>query len=470
MRAFLADELHVYVPEHAPWDVFNHGTWNRALDGDLPERVGDGQSQLSKQRGLPSTIGDWRPPKVLVYDLVSRSVTDRTADIANASPADANRLLTTLGMRAAGSFGGVALLGGPSLNGAINLFAFDTSTGSYLGSTTLTAYGNIRHFLVADGALYAGVGLGVNGASGGRILRWTGSRTDPFAFVEVGDLPDQAADLTVFHGRVFVSTWVPRGTNPDLAGLWMSPPLRSDGLTTVDATNWHEVWSVSRYEPDPLVATTYNVGALATYDGYLYWGTMHVPFQADFQFQAAHPPTSQAEATADAQDTQRATVLFRGRDFGTDRQKVGLLYGESTLPAFDPGTNAWQPTSTRYTPLYGASGFGNAFNNYTWTMGVAAGRLYVGTMDWSFIAHDLIPARPVDPAGFGADLWTFRSSAGPATAVDTTGLGNYLNYGIRTMVTDGTTLYLGMADPMNLRTDPSAGPEGGWELIQLDTR
>jgi hypothetical protein len=41
VRAFLADELYVYIPEHAPWDVFNYGTWNRALDDDLPERVGE---------------------------------------------------------------------------------------------------------------------------------------------------------------------------------------------------------------------------------------------------------------------------------------------------------------------------------------------------------------------------------------------------------------------------------------------
>lgn len=41
VRAFLADELYVFVPEHAPWDVFNYGTWNRALDDDLPERVGE---------------------------------------------------------------------------------------------------------------------------------------------------------------------------------------------------------------------------------------------------------------------------------------------------------------------------------------------------------------------------------------------------------------------------------------------
>lgn len=52
--------------------------------------------------------------------------------------------------------------------------------------------------------------------------------------------------------------------------------------------------------------------------------------------------------------------------------------------------------------------------------------------------------------------------------VDNSGLGNYLNYGIRNMVADGSTLYLGMANPMNLRTDPDDDvPEGGWELIRL---
>jgi hypothetical protein len=53
--------------------------------------------------------------------------------------------------------------------------------------------------------------------------------------------------------------------------------------------------------------------------------------------------------------------------------------------------------------------------------------------------------------------------------VDTTGLGNYLNYGIRSMTTDHrSALYLGMANPMNLRTDKSDDvPEGGWELIRL---
>jgi hypothetical protein len=41
VRAFLAEDLYCHVPEHVPWDVFNYGTWNRALDDDLPQRVGE---------------------------------------------------------------------------------------------------------------------------------------------------------------------------------------------------------------------------------------------------------------------------------------------------------------------------------------------------------------------------------------------------------------------------------------------
>ena len=55
----------------------------------------------------------------------------------------------------------------------------------------------------------------------------------------------------------------------------------------------------------------------------------------------------------------------------------------------------------------------------------------------------------------------------PAKPVSLSGVGNYTSYGVRTMVSDDF-LYLGMANPMNLLTDPSDDvPEGGWELIKL---
>jgi hypothetical protein len=62
----------------------------------------------------------------------------------------------------------------------------------------------------------------------------------------------------------------------------------------------------------------------------------------------------------------------------------------------------------------------------------------------------------------------FPSTSEPAQPISTNGAGNYLSYGIRNMAVDGNDLYLGMANPMNLRTDPTdTVPAGGWELIKL---
>jgi hypothetical protein len=61
----------------------------------------------------------------------------------------------------------------------------------------------------------------------------------------------------------------------------------------------------------------------------------------------------------------------------------------------------------------------------------------------------------------GGDLFRITNHAGKATAERLEGVGNFTNYGVRTMVVDGDTLYLGMANPMNLH------PQGGWELIEM---
>ncbi|MFV2010410.1 MULTISPECIES: hypothetical protein [unclassified Micromonospora] len=485
-----------------------------------------GQSQIARANpDLPPTVGDHRAPRVYTYDLKRRSMVERTADLRGASPDDEARLLRTVGFRAAGNHRGVVLLGGPALGATINLFAFDADTGAYLGSRNFTEYGNIRHFVIADGEMYAGVGVGPNGGQRGLVLRWTGSKSDPFSFLPVADLPAQAVDLTVHRGRIFVTTWPgaedtqsfgpgpvsptagiadePTDEDPiplNIAGVWMSPKLSANGpgLDSRDVDRWTRVWHVMEYEPDPVIARTYGLGGLASYGGYLYWGTMHVPFKATTVHLAVYPPTDEQGIRDSVRNTQRAIGVFRG-SFGHGHHhghgqrgggrgdRVDLLYGASALPAYDPqagdGAGVWASTSTGYTPLYGASGFDNPTLNYTWKMVVAGGRLYVGTMDWSYLAKELQqdePVPPVDAAragddedeevelAFGADLWVFESPHRPAKMVDNAGLGNYLNYGVRSMVVDGSTVYLGMANPMNLRTDPTDDvPEGGWELIQL---
>jgi hypothetical protein len=66
-------------------------------------------------------------------------------------------------------------------------------------------------------------------------------------------------------------------------------------------------------------------------------------------------------------------------------------------------------------------------------------------------------------------LWTFASRQAPAIPVNVSGLGNFTNYGVRTMVSTKDALYLGTANPMNLLTDETDSmPEGGWELIRLE--
>jgi len=434
---------------------------------------------------IPPAGGDWRPPKLYAYDTSSRTLTDKTEDVRTASELDRQRLESTVGIRAAGSHRGVVLLGGPSVLG-LNLFAFDGESGRYLGSTTLPEYGSIRHFLVADSALYAGVGLGTDGQSGGAVLRWTGSRSSPFDFTVVGSLPAQVADLVVHKGRMFVTTWpsVNRAVEGgNTAGLWMSPWLADGerGLNLEDATAWTQVWNVTQYEPDPVIATTYGLGGLASYGGNLYWGTMHVPMKALSVHASVYEPVGAEQEAAVAQNTHRATSIFRASRFDQGRAQADLLYGAAELPAYDPeandGKGAWRLVPTGYKPRYGAAGFGNGYNNYTWKMAVVGDALYIGTMDWSYLAKDL-PADlraatqaalgVIAPASYGADLWVFDQPHGPARPVDTTGLGNYLNYGIRSMVADRSTLYVGTANPMNLRTDPGDDvPEGGWELIRL---
>jgi hypothetical protein len=71
------------------------------------------------------------------------------------------------------------------------------------------------------------------------------------------------------------------------------------------------------------------------------------------------------------------------------------------------------------------------------------------------------------PIGVGADLFRFPRPNAMAVPESIEGVGNYTNYGVRTMIADDN-LYLGMANPMNLLTDPDDNvPEGGWELLSL---
>lgn len=442
---------------------------------------------------------DWRPPKLYAYDLAQK----KTADLSAAAQAGLNQ---TLGVRSAGSIGDIVFLAGPTLdNKGIYVFAF-RSDGVFLGSRKLTAYNDIRQWVVMNGSLYTGVRK--TSDKTGRVLRWTGSVASPFEFEEVGRTDAEVAYLAVLNDKLYGTTWGGGNTgmqNPPPSGLWVSPPAIGGPLSSANLLQWKKVWDVNQYETDPVTAASLVGGAVVAYGGSVYWGLMQVPLTGVLAHYIACPsaPRTAVEVVKSIVNTTRPIPIFRIADGGVpgapSNPRATLLYGAKTLAKYDCANSVWTyppNKAANSTPLYGPAGFGNPFNTYAWAGSVFQNRLYFGTFDWSYLLADGVAAiikaaRLPAPSGFdynqllsafsaspaysgnlrlpiqfGADLWRFDSAAAPAKPESLNGLGNYLNYGVRTMVADSAHLYLGMANPMNLKTTPGRA-NGGWELRAL---
>jgi len=428
---------------------------------------------------VPDSLGDYRPPSLYMYDQTNESLTD----LVPAMSAPARSLLSsTLGIRAAGAHDGVVLFGGLSLGGGVNFFAF-SEDGTFITAGNEPSYSNIRRFRVIGDALYAGVGYEASGIQEGRILKWTGTSGDPINFETVGVVGSEVAELALHDGRIFVTTWPDDDAE---AALHMSPELPLGGsLQTGDANNWTSVFTVSDYEANPISAATYGLGALASFDGWLFWGTMHVPGTGS----AAHASQLDEGLIFDQEDSllsERSISIFRGRDFSSTAE-IDVLYGYPDMPVLDVTTGEWtyERNNLDEDPLWGAAGFNNLLNNYTWTMEVYDERLWVGTMDVSGLLAYGTGALTSELGGVegaivdvlsttvvGADLWFFVDADVPALPEVLNGAGNPANYGFRTMATDGERLYVGTANPMNLLTGAQNRGEGvgGWELLAIDAR
>jgi hypothetical protein len=458
-------------------------------------------SQFGAAHGTPGMLGDWRPPSVYMYNTATGVLEDKTPD----DPL----IWETLGLRSAGSLGDVVLLAGPTLLGmggpgdtaGVNMFAFNAQTGEYLGSHQFLEFADIRKWIVVNGALYTGVwntrsSVPPDLAHIGSVLRWAPLPGNLFNFERVGWIDGEAAELTYHEGRIFVSTWPDNArmflpVEYGYAGVWMSPVLGPDGLRESDADGWTKVWSIRQYEQDEVTARLTNGGAIASFDGYLYWGSINMPLapalahaMVNGLIDIGDPANSDVMGIVAALlGTHRPTAVFRGRNFGTPEQEMQVVYGLPIMPAYadwdaDGDSEWWLVPNGMGWPVFGLAGFGNFFNAYTWTMAVEQNQLFVGTHDWSFTGQEILrlllesivgplPDFQLPQPFYGADLYRFCSSHSPALAVNIAGLGNYSNYGVRTMVSDDT-LYLGTANAYNLLTDPNdCLPEGGWELHRL---
>ncbi len=122
-------------------------------------------------------------------------------------------------------------------------------------------------------------------------------------------------------------------------------------------------------------------------------------------------------------------------------------------------------------------GFNNFFNGYIWRMAVHRGWLYVGTFDWSVFlpyaqrhrmlawlqkhVHEFGVENIVKHQG-GFDLWKTRDGV-QWSLVTQTGFGNPYNYGVRTMVSSSSGLFVGTANPFG--PEVPARLANGWTYV-----
>jgi hypothetical protein len=449
-------------------------------DNLIPYRVWE--YGLSQYPGISDELrpylGDWRPPRIYQYDAKTNKLVDRTPN--------APGLNQTTGLRAAGVCNGVALLCGLTLyQTGINVFAFDAVTGKFLGSRLLPQYSNIRRFVNVEKNLFTSVQCTNQDTVRGKVLKWTGTKLAPFSFAEVGNLDNEGSYLTYHDGRLFVGTWPTTSafmlirdgeaaTPPPPCGVWMSPKLvKTTGLSVTHATQWKKVWDISYYEVDPSLLLAHSMGAMESFGGSLYFGTLNYPNQGEasfIQYYGFPPPQ--------AQRTERPLILVRGKGYGKSTPPTHeLLYASEHLRVFTPdgmGSGTWNSSpgtvnATGGPALYGGSGFGNNSNRYHWSSTVYKNVLYFGTFDSSTVgAIDNLLEGDVN-AGWGADLWAFPVHGQPAVAVDIAGLGNQTSHGVRNIVNTSYGMFLGMANSANLLGDlGDAYPDGGWKVLKYN--
>jgi hypothetical protein len=138
-----------------------------------------------------------------------------------------------------------------------------------------------------DNVLYTGVQY-KDGT--GRILRWTGGQGNYFSFDEVGKLDAEVAYLVAHNRHLYATTWGGALTGgKSQSGLWKGPRIPSSGLTSANLEDWQKIWQVSDYEPDPVTGSSLVGGALASYQGFLFWGLMQVPITGSPLRYAAYP-------------------------------------------------------------------------------------------------------------------------------------------------------------------------------------
>ncbi|MFJ6805776.1 hypothetical protein ACIQRK_06980 [Streptomyces anulatus] len=473
-------------------------------DAPAPHVVKDVNAcEYGQSSGAPTfgaKLGDSRTPQVLRVN----ADTQKTEDI---SPESDPLFQNTTGLRGAGAAKGIVFMMGlkqptaVDARAGVSLFAFEGSTGRYLGSELrtdlVTGRGGVEG---PDGNLYL-AGRSTSGGEvaglGGSILKWTGTLAEPFQFEKVGTLPNDAGYITVVGNRLAVSGWmgvIPSKKSASYGGpskIWMSPEIPAGGLTVGDSASWTSLFSWDQYDPDPVVGKSIVWGGIKEWRGDLYVGSYNYAGMTATTsvWNEYGTPAAEADRIRDLTQANRAATVFKISKPGTPNQKVTLLYGEKSLPVFDPASKTWSPKPNKLgqTPKFGLSGFGNPANMYSWTFTTFKDKLYMATADatglttpaafttgptYNFSQSTIDTLEKVTgPALYksmgGGDVWRMDSPQKPAVAETLNGFNNRTQHGVRVFLPfeDKNFLFAGMAGSYNLQATKQN--RGGWSLNKL---
>jgi hypothetical protein len=227
--------------------------------------------------------------------------------------------------------------------------------------------------------------------------------------------------------------------------VWRSPKIPKCGLTEEHYDQWEKVFDyAAEYDPNPDTAALAGGGAMAVFKGALYFGSMHIPFA-----RKCSNPANMMACSLEKYNYTKPISIFKLVEDEAGNVTVECLFGE------DKGG--------KLKPTIGKAGFGNHYNNYTWSVAIHDGWLYVGTMDYSFFMQDALVGYgfpvifPIPYQKHGFDVWATKDGLSwQSVTID--GLGNQYNWGARQMLSDGENLWIGTANPFNLN------PAGGWEV------
>jgi hypothetical protein len=244
-----------------------------------------------------------------------------------------------------------------------------------------------------------------------------------------------------------------------------------------DPASWQKVLDFPTLAPGNT-----GVTSLASANGFIYAGTENVNGFEVWRSTVANP-TGNADwkqlvkdGAGDRYNGWAGTMRAFRKDVYVGSMAVPGMTGKMAMKAFDlirvRPNDTWQllvgnrdpeipvDGAAPRRPLSGwPSGFGMPTNLYCWSMEVYHGKLYVGSMDMSSMlraateAGAELPDMGIPPTildvilkAAGFDLW--KTGEGLIWApVTLRGLGDYRNYGARTMRVHNDRLYIGTANP-----------------------